>query len=176
MQTNGKWSEKIVPVELYVPANRRDELHAAWHEVVTGKPARLQTLQRDIEVITWRATNALQVIARAIRQSPDTEHGYRLTWFLASLYNGYEFPFDPWELRELDTELACACLDYLNFDRLGLGELRDNLPGGEAQLQRWITQFQIERPRVEARRDRDPSPRPSPPEERGEEEDEEEDD
>ena len=155
MQTNGKCTDRMVPVELFVQESRRGELHAAWHEVVTGKPIRLEALQRDVDVVTGRATTALRQIERAIRRSPHTEHGYRLTWFLASLYNGYEFPFDPRELRELDTELANACLDYLNFDRLGLGELRNHLQGGEEQLQRWITQFRIERPRLEAGRERD---------------------
>jgi hypothetical protein len=157
VRTNVQSSDRLVPVELYVPENRRNELHAAWREVVTGRPVRLEALQRDVDVVTWRATRALQKIAKAIRDGTDGEQGYRLTWFLASLYNGYEFPFDPREFRELDTELASACLDYLNFDRLGLGELLDYLPGGETQLQRWITQFRIERPRMEAGRERERS-------------------
>lgn len=47
----------------------------------------------------------------------------RLVLFLAGVYNGSDYPFDLTWLRMLDTKLANACLDYLNFDRLGVNEV-----------------------------------------------------
>jgi len=47
------------------------------------------------------------------------------------------------ELRVLDTELANACLDYLNYDRLGRREVHRHLSSGERDLQRWIDDYGI---------------------------------
>jgi hypothetical protein len=147
--------EKTISMSLAVPESLRFELYAAWQEVLAGEPVRLRKLHTDVELITERALTALRKIEQAIRESYIEGPGYRLTAFLASLYNGYEYPFDPCEFRDLDVVLTTACLDYLNFDRLGLGEVQEYLRGGEDQLQRWITHYQIRRPRFDRDRDRD---------------------
>ena len=54
--------------------------------------------------------------------------------FLAGVYNGTDYPFDLTELRGLDTELANACLDYLNYDRLGEREVHKLLAHGDRDL------------------------------------------
>jgi hypothetical protein len=48
------------------------------------------------------------------------------------------------ELRGLDTKLANACLDYLNYDRLGIAEVHKNLANGEQDLHRWLEDYHIE--------------------------------
>jgi hypothetical protein len=68
----------------------------------------------------------------------------RLGRFLAGVYNGNEFHFDLTDLRALDTELANACIDYLNYDRLGKAEVHTHLPDGGRQME-WF------RPLVHAR-------------------------
>lgn len=40
--------------------------------------------------------------------------------------------------RALDTNLANACLDYLNYDRLGKQEVHHHLAGGEQELHEWM--------------------------------------
>ena len=55
--------------------------------------------------------------------------------FLAGVYNGSDFPFDLTDLRALDTNLASACIDYLNYDRLAKAEVHTHLPGGGKQMQ-----------------------------------------
>ena len=62
---------------------------------------------------------------------PTTGSARRLVRFLAGVYNGQVHPFDPTELRGLDTSLANACLDYLNYDRLGHREVPKHLSNGE---------------------------------------------
>jgi len=64
--------------------------------------------------------------------------------FLAALYNGYEYAFDLIDLRALDTRLANACLDYLNYDRLGKQEVHHHLVGGERELHHWIEPYGIQ--------------------------------
>ena len=49
-------------------------------------------------------------------------------------YNGAEYPFALTELRGLESELAPACLDYLNYDRLGKTEVHNHLANGERDL------------------------------------------
>lgn len=57
---------------------------------------------------------------------------------------GSDYPFDRTELRGLDTALANACLDYLNYDRLGLAEVHKHLANGERDLHRWLEEYRIE--------------------------------
>jgi hypothetical protein len=49
---------------------------------------------------------------------------------MTASHNGSDYPFDLSDLRPLDTKLANACLDYLNYDRLGISDLEKHLPGG----------------------------------------------
>jgi hypothetical protein len=61
-----------------------------------------------------------------------------LVRFLAGVYNGNDYHFDLTDLRALDTELANACIGYLNYDRLGKVEVHKHLPGGGRQMNEWI--------------------------------------
>ena len=47
-------------------------------------------------------------------------------------------------MRALDTELANACLDYLNYDRLGKREVHHHLTGGAHELHQWFRDYGIE--------------------------------
>ena len=80
----------------------------------------------------------------ALEAHPGTGQAGRLVRFLAGLYNGEEYPFDLTELRALDTELANACLDYLNYDRLAKREVHHHLSGGDRELHRWFRDYGIE--------------------------------
>ena len=119
------------------------ELRAAWEEIVSGKRARLETAALELDEIMERARTALQKIAKAIEDHPGTGQGRRLVRFLAGVYNGGEFPFDLTDLRALDTELANACIDYLNYDRLAKAEVHTHLPEGGRQMQRFIAESGI---------------------------------
>jgi hypothetical protein len=60
------------------------------------------------------------------------------TPLLLCVYNGHDYPFDLNDLRAaLGTRLAKACLDYLNYDRLGIKEVRRHLSGGDRELHDW---------------------------------------
>jgi len=121
------------------------ELRDAWHEIVTGrKLARAEAIDHGTEAIMERARTALQIIETAIREHPTTGQAGRLVRFLAGVYKGSEFPFDLTDLRALDIELANACLDYLNYDRLGKREVHHHLAGGDRELHQWLRDYGIE--------------------------------
>ena len=80
----------------------------------------------------------------AIADHPGTGQARRLVCFLAGVYNGQDYPFDLTELRGLDTELANACLDYLNYDRLGHKEVHKHLANGDRDLHAWIKRYGLE--------------------------------
>lgn len=120
------------------------ELDAAWRETIAGKQPRTDVLERDQAAITSRALMALEIIETAIRQNPTTGQSGRLVRFLAGVYNGYDYPFDLTDLRALDTRLANACLDYLNYDRLGKKEVHRHLSAGERELHQWIEDYGLE--------------------------------
>lgn len=129
------------------------ELDAAWHEIVLGQRLpRSEALDESMEAIMERARPALERIEAAIRNHPTTGQAGRLVRFLAGLYNGCDYPFDLTELRTLDTELANAALDYLNYDRLGKRELHHHLSGGDCELHHWLRDYGVEpAPRLDAR-------------------------
>jgi len=76
--------------------------------------SRLNTAAEDTNEIMERARTGLQRIVKAIEEHPGTGQSRRLVRFIAGVYNGNDFPFDLTDLRSLDTELANACIDYLN--------------------------------------------------------------
>jgi hypothetical protein len=115
------------------------ELNDAWQEIVSGqKLERAEALEHGVDAVMERARPALAIIETAIRQNPTTGQARRLVAFLAGLYNGHNYPFDLTDLRALDTRLANACLDFLNYDRLGKREVHHHLAGGDRDLNRWI--------------------------------------
>ena len=121
------------------------ELRDAWEEIVTGKRlVRANELEHGIEGVMERARAALETLESAIREHPTTGQAGRLVRFLAGVYNGHEYPFDLTNLRALDTALANACLDYLNYDRLAKREVHHHLSGGDGELNRWIKDYGIE--------------------------------
>lgn len=126
-----------------------DELRVAWHEIVSGqKYAHAEAVEHGLEAILERARSALQIIETAIRENPGTGQAGRLVRFLAAIYNGHDFAFDLIELRALDTRLANACLDYLNYDRLSKREVHHHLSGGDRELHQWIERYRVE-PRIQ---------------------------
>jgi hypothetical protein len=134
---------KTVHVEADIPISQRDEFERAVVDIVAGKRPRMNALDRDLAAIKTRAMAALQVIEVAINDHPTTGGAKRLVRFLAGLYNGQDYPFDMTELRGLDTKLANACLDYLNYDRLGIKEVHKHLANGDRDLRRWFEEYQI---------------------------------
>ena len=135
---------KTVHVEADIPISQRDEFERAIIDIVAGARPRMDALDRDLGAIKTRAMAALQAIEAAINNHPTTGQAKRLVRFLAGLYNGLDYPFDMTELRSLDTTLANACLDYLNYDRLGSKEVHKHLTNGEKDLHRWLEEYGIE--------------------------------
>ena len=133
-----------VHVEADIPISQRDEFERAIVDIIAGGRPRMDALDRDLAQIKTRAMAALQVIEKAINDHPTTGGATRLVRFLAGLYNGQDYPFDLTELRGLDTNLGNACLDYLNYDRLGIKEVHKHLANGDRDLHRWLEEYKIE--------------------------------
>jgi hypothetical protein len=128
------------------------ELDMAWREIISGERlARSEELEHDIQSIMDRAQEALVAIETAIGENPTSGQTGRLIRFIAGLYNGSDYPFDLTDLRGLDTRLANACLDYLNYDRLGKREVHRHLTGGEQRLHQWLKDYGI-KPRADHER------------------------
>jgi hypothetical protein len=130
-------------VEADIPISQRDEFDQAMIGIVAGERPRMEALERDEIAVEQRALAALKVIESAINQHPTSGGARRLVRFLAGLLNGQDYPFDLTKLRGLDTRLANACLDYLNFDRLGHQEVHNHLANGERDLHRWLRNYDI---------------------------------
>ena len=137
-------SQKQVHVEADIPISQVDEFDKMMVALRAGDRPRMDTLERDVAAIKVRALAALKLIESAINAHPTTGQAGRLVRFLAGVYNGSDYPFDLAELRALDTALANACLDYLNYDRLCLAEVHTHLAQGDQDLQRWLEQYRVQ--------------------------------
>lgn len=135
---------KSVHVEADIPISQRDEFERAIVDIIAGERPRMDALDRDVAAITRRGLESLKVIETAIKSHPTTGGARRLVKFLAGVYNGQDYPFDLTELRGLDTALASACLDYLNYDRLGIKEVHRHLANGDVDLHRWLEEYGIQ--------------------------------
>ncbi len=133
---------ETVHVEADIPISERDEFDRAMIEIVAGARPRMEALDRDLADVKTRAMAGLQTIEKAINDHPTTGGAKRPVRLLAALYNGQDYPFDLTELRGLDTKLANACLDYLNYDRLGIATHK-HLANGERELHRWLEEYKI---------------------------------
>ncbi|MHB1826837.1 MAG: DUF7673 family protein [Steroidobacteraceae bacterium] len=136
-------SGKKIHVEADIPASHLDEFERAVTAIVAGERPRMNILARNAGEIVSRAMATLQRIEAPIKAHPGTGQARRLVKFLAGVYNGGEYPFDLGELRALDTELANACLDYLNYDRLGKREVHRHLKKGDRDLHRWLERYDL---------------------------------
>jgi hypothetical protein len=127
-----------VRVQAEIPAEAAAEFELMMLKLRAGKRERALALERERATIQAQAVAALEQIETSIRSHPGTGQARRLVSFLACLYNRYEYRFDLSDLRALDTRLANACLDYLNYDRLGVRDLDQHLGDGGRELRGWI--------------------------------------
>ena len=130
---------KTIHVEADIPASQPDEFGRAIMTLVAGERPQMDVLARDEGEIVSRAMAALE----RIETHPGTGQARRLVKFLAGIYNGEDYPFDLTELRALDTELANACLDCPNYDRLGKREVHKHLKNGDRDLHRWMERYDL---------------------------------
>jgi Thioesterase domain len=137
-------SKKTVQVQAEIPISQRDEFDRTMMGIVAGERPRMNAMVLDEAAIDTRAMQALQLIEATINAHPSTDQSRRLVRFLAGVYSGSDYPFDLTELRRLDTKLANACLDYLNYDRLGKRAVHKHLANGDGDLHRWLEQDGIE--------------------------------
>jgi len=128
----------MIHVEADIASTQRDEFNRAISEITAGARPRMEALERDLAAVKSRALLGLHTIEDVIRAHPTSGNAKILVRFLAGIYNGQDYPFDLTELRGLDTELADACLDYLNYDRLGEKEVHEHLTNGARDLKQWL--------------------------------------
>jgi len=93
--------------------------------------------------IMHRALDALDIIVTSIVKHPHTGQSRRLVKFIAGCYDGADYPFNLTELRGLDTPLATACLEYLDYDRLAIREIHHFLPQKERTLLGWLKDYDL---------------------------------
>jgi hypothetical protein len=93
--------------------------------------------------VMHRALDALDIIVTSIVKHPHTGQSRRLVKFIAGCYDGRDYPFNLTELRGLDTTLATACLEYLDYDRLAIREIHHFLPQKERTLLGWLKDYDL---------------------------------
>ena len=110
-------------------------LGEAWREIQFGERARPEPAAEGLNEIMERARSGLKKISKAIENNPGTDQTAKLARFMAGLSNGAEHQFDLTVFRTLDADLAGACIDYLNYDRLGKA---DALAADGKPVEDWV--------------------------------------
>ena len=134
------WRRRKVRVEVEIPESLMGEFDLMVQEVLVGPRTRLTQLEQEFKAIEARGLAGLAVILDSVRLSTGGQAA-RLVRFLAGLYLKYDCPFELTDLRSIDTALANACLDYLNYDRLGVCDLAGHLADGGAEVEGWICDY-----------------------------------
>jgi hypothetical protein len=129
------------------------EISETGAQALVRAVADMEAALGDTAAITAKAMKALRVIVDAVERHTASGQAKIMVQFLAGLYNGCDYKVDLTSLRSLDVPLANACLNYLNYDRLGKTEVHEHLPNGARDLHRWIEYTGVVRsPRVTRRR------------------------
>lgn len=102
------------------PAQRSLELRAQ------DRDAGLDSLAILLDM-TWAKSAQYGIIAR----------------FLASLYNGSDFPFDTTELRGLDADLFEHCLAVLRLDNTPTVEIHKYIPNGNTVFRKMLMDWDL---------------------------------
>lgn len=82
-------------------------------------------------------SKAAQAFARLVNLAETRDSGQvpRIAQFLASTYNGADFPWDVFDLRNLDVEISDDMLTCLDALRWGKADLYKLVPDGEKRVQ-----------------------------------------
>ncbi len=134
--------------------NRPAGQFLAVQEIFHGRLERTIELDQNLERVRETAMKALEILGDALDRNKGCGQTIRIARFLGAIYNGYEYSFDMIDLRLLDTRLANACLAYLNYDRLGIDEVHEHLPGGGAQLNKWLAESGLKPKSLKSRKRR----------------------
>jgi hypothetical protein len=127
---------------IIAPLSRQHDNEPTRMSNVTRLPPHPKTARVEVEIpISKRDEFERAVVGIIAGERPRVD---ALDRDVAGVYNGRDYPFDLSELRGPDTALANACLDYLNYDRLGIKEVHAHLSNGETDLHRPLTKYRIE--------------------------------
>lgn len=100
--------------------------------------------QRAIEVRAQDRDAGLDSLAQLVDFTRgDTGQCGIAARFLASLYNGQEFPFDLTELRGLDGDLFEHCLAVLRLDNNPSVEIHKYIPDGDAVFRKMLEDWNL---------------------------------
>lgn len=128
---------KKVHVEADIPERPLDEFNHSVAALIAGERPQMDALAREAGEVVTRATGACSGLRRRSRPSRAT-HARRLVKFRAGVCNGEDYPFELGERPALETALANACLECLNYDRLGQREAGKHLKNGDREPRRWL--------------------------------------
>ena len=94
-------------------------------------------------------SKAAQAFARLIHLAETRDSGQvpRIAQFLASTFNGSDFPWDPFDMRSLDVEVSDDMLTCLDALRWGKADLYKLVPDGEKRVEAIIDLWGLKWPR-----------------------------
>jgi hypothetical protein len=137
--------ERSQAITFQVPRHLVDAFIEATNQFFAQAHEGTTPAQRAAEVRAGDRDAALDSLALLFHLTEDDSgQAAVIARFLASLYNGKDFPFDMTELRDLDEDLLEHCLAVLRLDSRHSIEIHRYFPDGEARWQamvrRWCAQ------------------------------------
>ena len=123
-----------VHIELDLDSAYELEFREMLGELLSGKRRRSMEIAAETDRVATLAAQAHDFILEAITRAPETgkapgpRQRRRLVHFLAALYEPTKFRLDVSDLRAMDPDLSRACIDCLNYYRLGLKDVSELRP------------------------------------------------
>lgn len=99
--------------------------------------------RRAMEAQAKAAHALLRLIEVAERY--DTGQARRVAGFIASTFNGADYPFDFFELRALDVALADDAMAYIDALHWGKADLYKLIPDGEHRIAAVLTSWSLDK-------------------------------
>jgi hypothetical protein len=125
---------ELIHIELDIEQSYEVEFREMLGELLQGERPRSQAIAQENEQARRLAEQAFDFILDAVLRDPGTgaapgpRQSRRLVRFLAALYQPTKSQLELSDLRAMDPVYSRACIDCLNFYRLGLADIAQLRP------------------------------------------------
>ena len=139
--------EQRVKITVDVPAEKREQFHRLWEQILSDEEA---PINKEVVVIQATRESVLEEGKAALFRlyeiaQGDTGQSRVIARFLVGLYNGSAYPFDLTDLRTIDDKLFEDCMALLRMDaRHCVQEVHNYFDDGSRRWENMIRDWKLE--------------------------------
>ena len=140
--------EQRVKITVDVPAEKREQFHRLWEQILSDEDAPINQQTRAAQNVRENAMAAGEAALHRLYSvaQGDTGQSGVVARFLAGLYNGQRVPFDLTDFRRLDDALYEDCMALLRMDaRHCVQEVHNYVENGGRKWEQMISNWNMEK-------------------------------